>query len=174
MDCGFLSSIVAEPLRFYPLWDDPLCAVLPENHPLAEKAQISLTELFRYPLIIETPGCDNDIQHLLKKCPIRPRIAYSFRDDPLIMAFVRRGLGVTISQELVPESTGRAGIVSRVLLEYWQREFSNLPSPASAAAALGQGPVQPGENGQPGGEVGHGGSRRGAVGAQAGKGGLPG
>lgn len=115
MDCGFLSSIVAEPLRFYPLWDDPLCAVLPENHPLAEKAQISLTELFRYPLIIETPGCDNDIQHLLKKCPTRPRIAYSFRDDPLIMAFVRRGLGVTISQELVLESTGRAGIVSRPL-----------------------------------------------------------
>lgn len=106
VDCGFLSSIVAEPLRFYPLWDDPLCAVLPENHPLAEKAQISLTELFRYPLIIETPGCDNDIQHLLKKCPTRPRIAYSFRDDPLIMAFVRRGLGVTISQELVLESTG--------------------------------------------------------------------
>lgn len=113
MDCGFLSSIVAEPLRFYPLWDDPLCAVLPENHPLAEKAQISLTELFRYPLIIETPGCDNDIQHLLKKCPARPRIAYSFRDNPLIMVFVRRGLGVTISQELVLESTGRAGIVSR-------------------------------------------------------------
>lgn len=123
---------------------------------------------------------------------------YSFRDDPLIMAFVRRGLGVTISQELVLEGTGRAGIVSRplepgssrriglafskttnsvvsrVLLEYWQREFSNLLSPASAAAAAGQGPVQPGENGQPGGEVGHGGSRRGAVGAQAGKGSLPG
>ena len=198
VDCGFLPSIVAEPLRFYPLWDDPLCAVLPENHPLAEKAQISLSELFRYPLIIETPGCDNDIQHLLKKCPARPRIAYSFRDDPLIMAFVRRGLGVTISQELVLESTGRAGIVSRplepgssrriglafskttnsvvsrVLLEYLQRKFSNLPSPASAAAAAGQGPVQPGQVGQPGGEVGHGGSSRGAVGAQAGKGSFPG
>lgn len=132
--CGFLSSIVAEPLRFYPLWDDPLCAVLPENHPMAEKAQISLGELFRYPLIIEMPGCDNDIPHLLKKCPTQSRIAYSFRDDPLIMAL----------------------------------------APVSAAAALGQGPVQPGQVGQPGGEVGHGGSRRGAVGAQAGKGGLPG
>lgn len=126
VDCGFLSSIVAEPLRFYPLWDDPLCVVLPENHPLAE--------LFRYPLIIETPGCDNDIQHLLKKCPTRPRIAYSFRDDPLIMAL----------------------------------------APPSAAAAAGQGPVQPGQVGQLGGEVGHSGSCRSAVDAQAGKGGLPG
>ena len=27
VDCGFLSSIVADELRFYPLYDDPLCAV---------------------------------------------------------------------------------------------------------------------------------------------------
>ena len=126
VDCGFLSSIVAEPLRFYPLWDDPLCVVLPENHPLAE--------LFRYPLIIGTPGCGNDIQHLLKKCPAQPRIAYSLRDDPLIMAL----------------------------------------APPSAAAAAGQCPAQPGQVSQAGGKVGHGGSRRGAVGAQAGKGSLPG
>ena len=32
VDCGFLSSIVADDLKFYPLWDDPLCAVFPEGH----------------------------------------------------------------------------------------------------------------------------------------------
>ena len=52
-------------------------------------------------MIIETPGCDNDIQHLLAKCPVKPKITYSFRDDTLIMAFVKSGLGVTISQEMV-------------------------------------------------------------------------
>ena len=35
VDCGFLSSIVADDLKFYPLRDDPLCAVFPEGHPLA-------------------------------------------------------------------------------------------------------------------------------------------
>ena len=115
VDCGFLSGIVADELDFYPLWEDPLYAVLPENHPLAEKSRISLEELFQYPMIIETPGCDNDIQHLLKKSQLQPKIIYSFRDDPLIMAFVRKGLGVTIFQELVLESTGRTGIVSRPL-----------------------------------------------------------
>lgn len=115
VDCGFLSGIVADGLDFYPLWEDPLYAVLPENHPLAEKSRISLEELFQHPMIIETPGCDNDIQHLLKKSQLHPKIIYSFRDDPLIMAFVRRGLGVTIFQELVLESTGRTGIVSRPL-----------------------------------------------------------
>lgn len=114
VDCGFLSSIVAGELRFYPLWEDPLCAVMPEGHPLAEQENITLPELFRYPLIIETPGCDNDIQHLLEKCPVTPEISYSFRDDSLIMAFVRSGLGVTISQELVLRALP-SGVVARPL-----------------------------------------------------------
>lgn len=37
VDCGFLSSIVADNLKFYPLCEDPLCAVMQKNHPLAEK-----------------------------------------------------------------------------------------------------------------------------------------
>ena len=115
VDCGFLSSIVADNLKFFPLCTDPLCAVLPEGHPLAEKNSISLPELFRYPLIIETPGCDNDIQHLIQKCPVKPSISYSFRDDTLIMAFVRNKLGVTISQELVLKAFGCPGIVCRPL-----------------------------------------------------------
>lgn len=115
VDCGFLSSIVADDLKFYPLWDDPLCAVFPADHPLAARQSVTLPQLFQYPLIIETPGCDNDIQHLMLKCPVKPDIAYSFRDDTLIMAFVRRGLGVTISQELVMQAFGCPGVVSRPL-----------------------------------------------------------
>ena len=113
MDCGFLSSIVADDLTFYPLLNDPLCAVFPEGHPLAAKNSVTLPELFEYPLIIETPGCDNDIQHLLTKCPVRPKISYSFRDDTLIMAFVRCGLGVTISQDPVMQAFGCPGVASR-------------------------------------------------------------
>lgn len=115
VDCGFLSSIVADQLQFYPLWDDPLCAVFPQGHPLAAAPQVTLEALLEYPLIIETPGCDNDIQHLLQKCPIDPHIAYSFRDDSLIMAFVRNQLGVTVSQELVMAASDRSGLLSRPL-----------------------------------------------------------
>ena len=49
------------------------------------------------------------------KCPVKPNIVYSFRDDTLIMAFVRSGLGVTISQELVMQAFGCPGVVSRPL-----------------------------------------------------------
>lgn len=67
VDCGFLSSILAEDLTFYPLHQDALCAVLPREHPLAQRSSVTPEELLQYPFIIETPGCDNDILHLLEK-----------------------------------------------------------------------------------------------------------
>lgn len=136
VDCGFLSSIVAGDLRFHPLWEDPLCAVMPEGHPLAEQEKITLPELFQYPLIIETPGCDNDIQHLLEKCPVTPEISYSFRDDSLIMAFVRSGLGVTISQELVLRSF-TSGVVARPLEPRCSRTIG-LAFPKTANSVVSQ------------------------------------
>ena len=101
VDCGFLSSIVASDLKFYPILNDPLCAVVQKGHPLAKKKSVKLEDLLECPFIIETPGCDNDILHLLEKCGKKPEVVYSFRDDQLITAFVKNGLGVTISQELV-------------------------------------------------------------------------
>lgn len=108
VDCGFLSSIVADDLKFHPILKDPLCAVMQKGHPLASKRKVKLEELLDYPFIIETPGCDNDILHLLEKCGKKPEISYSFRDDSLIAAFVKNGLGVTVSQELVMKNFGDA------------------------------------------------------------------
>ena len=108
VDCGFLSSIVADDLKFHPILKDPLCAVMQKGHPLASKRKVKLEELLDYPFIIETPGCDNDILHLLEKCGKKPEIFYSFRDDSLIAAFVKNGLGVTVSQELVMKNFGDA------------------------------------------------------------------
>ena len=108
VDCGFLSSIVADELKFHPILKDPLCAVMQKGHPLVSKSKVNLEELLDYPFIIETPGCDNDILHLLEKCGKKPEISYSFRDDSLIAAFVKNGLGVTVSQELVMKNFGDA------------------------------------------------------------------
>ena len=42
VDCGFISSILADDLKFYHLLDDPRCAVFPANHPLAAQKSVSL------------------------------------------------------------------------------------------------------------------------------------
>ena len=93
----------------------PVVCRVPGGASTGCRPSVTLSQLFQYPLIIETPGCDNDIQHLMLKCPVKPNISYSFRDDTLIMAFVRSGLGVTISQELVMQAFGCPGVVSRPL-----------------------------------------------------------
>ena len=51
-----------------PLCRDRLCAVVPPEHPLAACTHVTIEKLLEYPLIIETPGCDNDILHLLNEC----------------------------------------------------------------------------------------------------------
>ncbi len=155
VDCGFLSSIVADDLKFHPILRDPLCAVMQKGHPLARKKRVSLEELLDYPFIIETPGCDNDILHLLEKCSKKPDISYSFRDDTLITAFVKNGLGVTISQELVmktfadavevrplePESYRIIGlalaktnnsVVTGILLDYLREHIVSAKNPQIA------------------------------------------
>lgn len=114
VDCGFLSSIVAEGLRFYPLMEDPMYVVVSKHHPLAKQEKIKLEEALRYPLILETPGCDSDIQELLEQASVVPNICYSFRDDSIILSFVEQGLGVTISQELVLKAFGN-DVIARPL-----------------------------------------------------------
>ena len=115
--------------------------MFPENHPLTMKESVTLPELFRYPLIIETPGCDNDIQHLMRRCPVKPDISYSFRDDPIIMSFMRSGLGVTISPELVLKAFGQSGVVSRPLKPACCRTiglaFSKTPNSVVSQTLLG-------------------------------------
>lgn len=117
-----------------------MCALLPENHPLIKRESIALPELFRYSLIIETPGCDNDIQHLIQKSSVKPNIVHSFRDDAIIMSFVRSGLGVTISQELVLKAFGKPGVVSRPLKPACHRSiglaFSKAPGSVVGRALL--------------------------------------
>ena len=114
VDCGFLSSIVAEGLRFYPLMEDPMYVVVSKHHPLAKQEKIKLEEALRYPLILETPGCDSDIQELLEQASVVLNICYSFRDDSIILSFVEQGLGVTISQELVLKAFGN-DVIARPL-----------------------------------------------------------
>lgn len=58
--------------------------MLPREHPLAQRSSVPPVELLQYPFIIETPGCDNDILHLLEKYPHKPLTAHSFLDNTLL------------------------------------------------------------------------------------------
>lgn len=121
LDCGFLSSISVEGFKFYPLYKDPLYAVVCKGHPLSSKKKVTLKDVCNYPFVAEAPGCGNDIERLLQKEKITPDVRYSFQDDFLIMSFVRNKIGVTISQGLVLEATPYPGVIPIKLSPAYER-----------------------------------------------------
>ena len=96
-----------------PLQTDPLLAVLPEDHPLAEAAGYP-TERFREDPFIEIlPGAETDNSRLFARLGIRPNVRYSSADDRTAMSLVEAGLGVTL--------------VNRLLLQDWQGRVKGVP-----------------------------------------------
>jgi DNA-binding transcriptional LysR family regulator len=73
-------------------------ALLYAEHPLARRAQISLAELTRYPLILSNQGLS--IQHILdlfRHCGLTPTIAHRAPSFETMRSLVANGLGVGLS-----------------------------------------------------------------------------
>jgi DNA-binding transcriptional LysR family regulator len=89
-------------VRLVPLLDDPYRAVLPRNHPLADRDGLRLAELAEEPWVgSEWPGPCLDAQ--LEACEaagFRPRFAVESEDYATAQGFVAAGLGVALVPRL--------------------------------------------------------------------------
>ena len=61
LDLGLMSDPAPEGFEFIPLMQDPILAIIPQDHPLANEEYISPRELVKYPFIIPQEGADEDI-----------------------------------------------------------------------------------------------------------------
>ncbi|WLI05421.1 LysR family transcriptional regulator [Pseudomonas sp. FP597] len=118
-------------------------AVLPTNHPLAQRpagASVSLEELFQQPFVLATGGCTANARSLGAEAGLALRdIRVQVREWSSAFSLVREGVGVT----LVPEMTlpiQRLGLRVMPLTVPVQREFALVAtpqrSPSSSARAL--------------------------------------
>jgi DNA-binding transcriptional LysR family regulator len=82
-----------------------MLAVLPENHPLAEKKCVSLEELAQYPFILLEQGNYNELLEAFRKAGVTPDIHYTLHDDYAIMHMVEMGMGVSILAKLLLRRT---------------------------------------------------------------------
>ena len=103
VDLGFISLPTALRCECIPLWEDPLLAVLPENHPLAERAVCPVREVAAEPFITLLETSDNDSRRALEAADVKPNIRFTTKDDYAIIAMVRQGLGVSIMPKLLLE-----------------------------------------------------------------------
>ena len=85
--------------RFSQLYDDKLCAVLYEKHPLYGRDRLQLKELKDDVFIFPERG-SGSYEVFYKSCEkagFEPKIAFEFPQANTIMSFVSEGVGITIT-----------------------------------------------------------------------------
>ena len=86
-----------------PLATDEMVAALPENHPLAKAAAVSVRELAQYPLIVNQAGADI-VMAMFERAGVRPKVAHELSQVLSVFEFVARGNGVSVLAALaVPD-----------------------------------------------------------------------
>ena len=98
--------------RFSPLYDDKLCAVLYEKHPLYGRDRLQLKELKDDVFIFPERG-SGSYEVFYKSCEkagFEPKIAFEFPQANTIMNFVSEGVGVTITFSTVYREAKCAGV----------------------------------------------------------------
>lgn len=127
VDFGFLASEAAGDLCARELYREPLMAVLPEDHPLAGKASVSLKELAEEPFIALDEGEGSSVRGLFARAGLPVREEYAVYDDYSILAMVSQGLGVSVLFEKVLQGfeTGVAirpitGGPERIMAAVWK------------------------------------------------------
>lgn len=98
--------------RFSPLYDDKLCAVLYEKHPLYGRNRLQLKELKDDVFIFPERG-SGSYEVFYKSCEkagFEPKIAFEFPQANTIMSFISEGVGITITFSTVYREAKCAGV----------------------------------------------------------------
>jgi DNA-binding transcriptional LysR family regulator len=99
VDFGFTNSDYTTDLDTVSLYKERLMAVLPPDHPLADKDSLELSELALEPYIQLSEGERNVAREAFSKKNLTPDIRYNVMDDYTILAMVREGLGISMIYE---------------------------------------------------------------------------
>jgi DNA-binding transcriptional LysR family regulator len=102
-DLGFTSATKTElELDFIPIASEELYVVVPLEHPLAERAEISLQELKRFPIISysQPGGLRDTINDMLRKVNVEPNIVYEAEQGSAVAGMVAAGFGIAIIPDI--------------------------------------------------------------------------
>ncbi|MEE3420893.1 MAG: LysR family transcriptional regulator [Lachnospiraceae bacterium] len=100
-DFGLMSKRHTSPLKWIPLYREPLMAILPKDDSHAADTTFSIQEFRNLPFIRSTDGVDYDVLSAIKDSGIHMNIHYQSRDDHTIVSMVANHLGYSILPSLV-------------------------------------------------------------------------
>lgn len=101
VDLAFLSYMEPMPYQWIPLGEDPMLAVLPKDHPLADAAAYPLARCAEDPFIMPALGRDDDVVALFESHGIVPNIKFTTLENFAAIAMVEQGLGMSVMNELI-------------------------------------------------------------------------
>lgn len=122
-DLAFCSRLSNPSYDWFPFGEDPMVAVLPKDHPYADKECYPLKACKRENLIMPSEGDDTDVRELLKKYGIVPNIRLTTLENYTAINMVEKGLGI--------------GIMNEGILRYWQTNTVMLPLDPPSKIDLG-------------------------------------
>lgn len=101
VDCGFL-RLPADPAFDVTFLDqDRLLAVLPEDHPFAEREKFPIVEFMNEPFMLLEKGTRSVIWEIFERSGFTPNVRFTTWDDYAIMSMVESGLGISVLPELI-------------------------------------------------------------------------
>lgn len=101
VDCGFLRLPAHPDLDTVFLEQDRLMAVLPENHPLADRDKFPMQALCKEPFMMLEKGANREVSEIFERCSLKPFVHFTTWDDYAILSMVESGLGISILPELI-------------------------------------------------------------------------
>lgn len=102
-DIGFFSYQEGMPYEWIPLAEDPMLALLPQGHPLADASAYPLKDCEKDDFIMPALGCDDDVEALFRHYGIVPKIRFTTMENFSAMSMVEQGLGISIMNQLITE-----------------------------------------------------------------------
>ena len=102
-DIGFFSYQENMPFEWIPLAEDPMVALLPRSHPLAEASCYPLENCEQDSFIMPALGCDDDVEALFAKNGIEPNVQFTTLESLSVMSMVEQGLGMSVMNKLITE-----------------------------------------------------------------------
>jgi LysR family cys regulon transcriptional activator len=116
--------------------------VLPTDHPLARKEELTLADIAKEPLITYHPSFTGrtKIDNAFKLAKLEPRIALEAIDSDVIKTYVRLGLGIGIAAEMAVQDVledcanngGKGGLVARPAGQLFGQNIARIAFKRSA------------------------------------------
>ena len=103
IDVALLSEPSNKSLEFIPIYKDPLVVAYSSRYDLSGLESVTMEDIKDYPFLLTENTYDRDVDNLIRQSGYTPEVKYTSRDDYVVLAMVRHGIGISIIPKLVVE-----------------------------------------------------------------------